>query len=41
MRDIREIIARDKDFFSIIFKPKPTYLGDVIPITGSGIKSQD
>ena len=39
-REIREILARNKDFFQIILKPKPTYLGDVIPITGSGIVTQ-
>jgi len=32
----REYFARIKAFFSIIFKPKPRYLGDVIPITGDG-----
>ena len=34
--DCREILARTKDFFYSIFKPKPTYLGDTIDITGSG-----
>jgi len=32
----REYFARIKAFFSIVFKPKPRYLGDVIPITGDG-----
>lgn len=41
MRDLREIAARDKDFVKWMFKPEPTYLGDTIPISGSGIKSQD
>ncbi|MCQ4638373.1 YdcF family protein [Anaerovorax odorimutans] len=41
MRDLREIAARDKDFVKWLFKPEPTYLGDTIPISGSGIKSQD
>ncbi|MGI6721157.1 MAG: SanA/YdcF family protein [Anaerovoracaceae bacterium] len=36
MRDLREIFARDKDFFQCISKPKPTYLGEQIPISGSG-----
>ena len=40
-RDIREILARDKDFFMVILKPEPTYLGDTIPINGSGLPSQD
>jgi vancomycin permeability regulator SanA len=32
----REYFARVKAFVYIIFKPKPTYLGDPIPITGDG-----
>lgn len=32
----RELLARNKDFFMCIFQPKPTYLGDVIPISGDG-----
>ena len=39
--DIREILARDKDFVKVIFKPKPTYLGEVIPISGSGDLTND
>lgn len=35
-RDVREVAARVKDFFYIIFKPEPTYLGDPISLTGSG-----
>ena len=35
-RDIREILARNKDFITAIFKPKPTYLGETIPIFGDG-----
>lgn len=37
-RDVREIIARDKDLIKCIFKPEPTYLGEQIPITGEGNK---
>jgi len=37
----REILARDKDFVKVIFKPKPTYLGEVIPISGSGDLTND
>ena len=37
-RDVREIIARDKDFIKCIYKPEPTYLGEQIPITGEGNK---
>ena len=40
-REIREIIARDKDFIKCIFKPKPTYLGKVIPINGNGDETND
>lgn len=35
-REIREILARDKDCVKWIFKPEPTYLGDAVPINGSG-----
>jgi len=34
--DVRETLARCKDFLYSIFQPLPTYLGDVIPITGDG-----
>ena len=40
-REIREIIARDKDFIKCILKPKPTYLGSVIPISGNGDATND
>jgi len=36
MRDIREILARNKDFVKVMFKPEPTYLGDTIQISGDG-----
>lgn len=39
--DMREILARDKDFVKVIFKPEPTYLGEVIPISGSGDLTND
>ena len=32
--EAREIFARAKDFFYAIIQPLPTYLGDVIPLTG-------
>ena len=38
-REVREVLARDKDFFKCILKPDPTYGGDVIPITGDGTVS--
>lgn len=39
--NMREMLARDKDFVKVIFKPKPTYLGEVIPISGSGDLTND
>ena len=41
MRDIREILARNKDFLTSVFQPMPTYLGDAIPIIGSGDLTND
>jgi vancomycin permeability regulator SanA len=41
VRDVREVLARCKDFVTTIFKPKPTYLGDVIPISGNGDLTND
>ena len=35
-RDVREILARNKDFLTSIFKPKPIYLGDPVPVSGPG-----
>lgn len=40
-RDIREILARNKDFIKCIFKPEPTYLGDTIPVSGNGDSTND
>ena len=40
-RDIREILARVKDFGMTIFWPEPTYLGEVIPISGNGELTHD
>ena len=40
-RDIREILARVKDFGMTILWPEPTYLGDVIPISGNGELTHD
>ena len=34
--EAREILARFKDFVYALIQPLPTYLGDVIPITGDG-----
>ena len=41
MRDIREVLARVKDFGVCIFKPEPTYLGEAIPIFGDGNLTND
>ena len=41
VREIREILARDKDFFKCIVKPEPTYLGDTIPVSGNGDTTND
>ena len=40
-RELREILARNKDFIKSIFKPKPTYLGDEIPVSGNGNITND
>lgn len=40
-RECREILARCKDFVTSIFKPEPTYLGEVIPVTGNGDVTND
>lgn len=40
-RDLREVLARVKDFGTSLFKPEPTYLGDVIPIWGDGNLTND
>lgn len=41
IRDIREILARNKDFVKCLFKPKPTYLGESIPVSGNGDITND
>ena len=40
-REIREILARNKDFINCIIKPKPTYLGESIPVSGDGNATND
>lgn len=40
-REVREILARDKDFIKCIFKPEPTYLGDTIPVSENGDITND
>lgn len=41
MRDLREILARAKDFVTTILKPEPTYLGNAIDIHGNGDATND
>ena len=36
VRDLREILARNKDFFYCLSKPLPTFLGEAIPVSGNG-----
>lgn len=40
-REIREILARNKDFFGCLLKVKPTYLGEPISLEGSGDITND
>ena len=40
-RELREILARNKDFVNTLIKPEPTYLGEVIPISGNGDITND
>ncbi len=39
--DMRESLARVKDFFYCIVQPEPTYLGEAIPISSSGALTDD
>ncbi len=39
--DVREALARVKDFFYCIAQPEPTYLGEAIPISSSGALTDD
>ena len=41
LKDIREILARNKDFLTSIFQPEPTYRGEAIPIWGDGNLTND
>lgn len=40
-REVREVLARNKDFVMCIFKPEPTYLGETIPVFGDGDLTND
>ena len=39
--DLREILARVKDFGTSLLQPKPTFLGEAIPIWGDGDLTND
>lgn len=41
MRDLREIMARNKDIAACLLKPEPTYLGEAIPVWGDGNATND
>lgn len=41
MRDMREMLARVKDFLYVVLRPEPVYLGDLIPIDGDGNMTND
>lgn len=40
-REIREILARNKDIIKSIIKPKSTYVGEPIPVSGNGDITND
>ncbi len=40
-REIREVIARSKDFLFAKVKAKPTFLGETIPVSGNGDVTND
>ena len=40
-RNLREVMARVKDFFKVIIKPEPEYLGEAIPVSGNGNATND
>ncbi len=41
IRNIREIAARNKDLFFCLWKPEPTFLGEVVAIRGNGDDTND
>jgi vancomycin permeability regulator SanA len=40
-RELREMLARVKDFFVVMVKPKPTYLGEAVAVSGNGDLTND
>ena len=41
MLEVREKVARTKEFLNLMILPEPTYLGDRIPISGTGTATND
>lgn len=39
--EVREALARVKDFFYALIQPPPTYLGEAIPVSGNGDVTND
>ena len=40
-RELREVLARTKDYIKSIIKPESTYLGETIPVSGDGNITND
>lgn len=40
-RDVREVLARNKDVLWCLVQPEPTYLGAAIPVSGNGDVTND
>lgn len=40
-RDVREVLARNKDILYCLFQPEPAYLGEVISVNGDGNLTND
>ena len=36
VRDLREVLARNKDVLWCLLQPEPTFLGEAIPVSGNG-----
>lgn len=41
VREVREVLARAKDFVNTLLWPEPTYLGEAIPVSGNGNVTND
>lgn len=39
-RELREVLARSKDFFTAIVQPSPTFLGDPVSLSGSAAATE-